>query len=420
MSRRIWVYLFPLLFLPNLAGTFDTQFGTIEMADWLIVPYLLFVLWAANFRIRIAVDKVKPLMISFLIWAFIVTISINLRYGYDDYHATENGILKLAKFLLYGFAGYVTIKCLDSESARKRFTNSLIAAVLVLGIGAILVGSKSEQRLAERAGTDFTGYKASNAISVYLGMMASYLAGFWSRRKSMPKGKRYVTLVGMGIALLGSAATEGRGGWVAAIFGLAYVLIKGGTRRQILALGVAIPILVTSAYYAIPVFQHRVYVTFNPTGGDQTDGIDNGARFEEWRAGIRQFADAPLLGTGFFHRGGYTSLYATGSHNFFLQMFLETGLPGGILILMIFRSLWKEAGSAGSKRIGSDVPTRAMIIAAAAGAMSGEYFYGSVGLLALFSLYGLCGSVPIYAGSPRDPDAYIIQQNLHAPSPSPH
>ena len=133
MSRRIWVYIFPLLFLPNIVGTLDTQYGVIEMSDWLIILYLVSVFWASKLTVRRVVDKLAPWIVGFLIWAFMVTITINLRYDYGDFRTTEFGLLKLAKFILYGLTGYLTSKCLDNESARRRFAKSIIAAVMVLG-----------------------------------------------------------------------------------------------------------------------------------------------------------------------------------------------------------------------------------------------------------------------------------------------
>ncbi len=42
-----------------------------------------------------------------------------------------------------------------------------------------------------------------------------------------------------------------------------------------------------------------------------------------------KFPKSPIFGTGFYHRGEKSGLWLTGSHNFWIQMFLETGLVGG-------------------------------------------------------------------------------------------
>jgi O-antigen ligase len=126
--------------------------------------------------------------------------------------------------------------------------------------------------------------------------------------------------------------------------------------------------------------------------------------------GIRQFR-SPLLGTGFFHRGGESGIYATGSHNFFLQMFLETGLPGGILMLLIFLRMWKVSGSEIARDSGFTVPVRSALTAAIIGGMSGEYYYGGAGLVVLFLVYAACGSLPVTGRRVRSP-VFLTQEAL--------
>lgn len=416
MLKRLWPYVFPLLFLPNLTGDIETRFGVLEMSDWLIGPYLILLWTAADLKKKTLFDRLIPLILAFLGWAFVATITINLRYDYPDDQNTQYGMLKLAKFVLYGLAGYLTSKCLATVDARRRFGVAIVAAGLVLGVGAILVGSKSEQRLAVSAGESYMGYKAVNAISVYLAMVACYLAGLWSQRKLMTAWVRQMTLLAMLASVIGSAVTEGRGGWIAGMCGLIYLLGRGTLNRQIVALMIATPLVIATAYSTVPVFRHRVDITLHPVDQtlDRTGGIDNGDRFQEWAAGISQFRSDPILGTGFFHRGGNTAIFASGSHNFFLQMFLETGLPGGLLIILIFRKLWKEAGSLAPRWHGVDLPVKAAMVAAVAGGMGGEYFYGGIGLLTFLSLYSICGSMPPVGVDGNIAAVYPSQSNYAA------
>jgi hypothetical protein len=151
------------------------------------------------------------------------------------------------------------------------------------------------------------------------------------------------------------------------------------------------------------VFRNRVDYTLFPdssyleTYGSGVGGIDDGARVVSWTTGLRQF-NAPVLGTGFFHRGGESGLDFTGSHNFFLQMFLETGIPGGVLMLIIFYRLWRMAASRSTKLAGLELPAKAALVAAMVGGSSGEYFYGGTMLLVLLGVCGPAGSLPRLRG----------------------
>ena len=75
-------------------------------------------------------------------------------------------------------------------------------------------------------------------------------------------------------------------------------------------------------------------------------------------------------------------------------MFLETGWVGGFLIVLAFRRMWLDAGSRGAERAGLTTGLRAALVAAAAGGMGGEYFYGGIGLLSLFVAYAPTGGLP--------------------------
>jgi O-antigen ligase len=202
----------------------------------------------------------------------------------------------------------------------------------------------------------------------------------------------------MACLFLGSAISEGRGGWVAGIAGLLYLCVRGGLRWRSLLIATVVPVFGITLYLCSPVFQKRVDATFVP-GVSGVNAVDDDGRIGNFTAGLDQFRNSPILGTGFYHRGGQTGLYPSGSHNFFLQMFLETGVPGGLLMLVIFWRLWRLAGTDTAKQAGLEVSTKAALVAAAVGGMSGEYFYGALPLFTLLAVYASCGSLPARAGT---------------------
>ncbi len=387
--KRAWLCFFPALFVPNLGFGGATGYGVLELSDLMIGPYVLLVCLAPQCTFRISLSKPLKLMSLFVMWALVGDLLINLRYGYYNSDYMNFALLKLAKFVLYGIAGVLTTRALVDDRTRDLFVRSLVAAALVLGLGLIFVGQKSDYHISQ-----YAGYKASNEASVRAAILACYLAGFRLEEARSRRWTRRLALAGIVLLGVGSGISEGRGGWVACIAGLLYLSFKGLSRKGALALMVSLPLFVGVFYFYSPVFRHRVDFTLSlETARPQENigGIDDGARPQNWRDSLKQFN--PPFGSGFFHRAGESGLWMSGSHNFFLQMFLETGVPGGFLILMIVWALWRQAGSEAAKIAGLQLPARAALIAAFAGGQSGEYFYGGMGLLTVLSVCAVTGSL---------------------------
>jgi O-antigen ligase len=396
-GQLAWLYYFPFLFLPRLGLVGRTQFGVLELSDLLICPYLILVALQVRWRGRTLGSQLVPLMLLFFGWALVVTLLITVRYRYNDNIHLFLSLLKLVKFAVYGLAGMLTAKALRNDRVRQEFIRSLALAGIVTGVGLFFVGQKS----AVTEETQALGYKASNAISVMAAILGSYLCGLWLRRKVEGRWSRCLILIAIASLVVGSAVSEGRGGWVAGIAGMGYLCYRGGLRKHSLLIITAAPVCFLLLYTFSPAFQGRVQFTFSqaePSSGP----VDDGGRPENFAKGIEQFQSSPILGTGFFHRAGETGLYPNGSHNFFLQMFLETGTPGGLLMLAIWWRLWGLAGSVSAKRAGLDIPARAALIAAVAGGMTGEYFYGSISMFSLLAVYAACSSLPARVFTIRD------------------
>jgi O-antigen ligase len=147
-----------------------------------------------------------------------------------------------------------------------------------------------------------------------------------------------------------------------------------------------------TAYEVLPNFRSVVDLTLSPSS--ELQSVDDGSRLSTWAHEAPKLIDAPLLGTGFYHRGGTSGLWDSGSHNFFLQMFLETGVVGGILVISVFVLAWRQAGLTAMSRNKIGVATRAASVTAIVGGMSGEYFYGGVGVLVVFAAFAMAGALP--------------------------
>ena len=149
-----------------------------------------------------------------------------------------------------------------------------------------------------------------------------------------------------------------------------------------------------TAYETLPNFRFVVDLTLSPADDAPLQSVDDGARVSTWTHEAPNLINAPVLGTGFYHRGGASGLWDSGSHNFFLQMFLETGVVGGILVISVFVLIWRQAGLTAVSRNKISVPTRAALITAIMGGMSGEYYYGGVSVLVVFAAFAMAGALP--------------------------
>ncbi len=410
--NHLWLFWLPLIFLPNLGAETPTALGTLTLADYLIGPYLVF-LFIGLHRSReerlvpaprIYVRYLIPTMLWFLWWAFISTLSIYFRFNYADQSQIIFGLLKLAKLALYVTAAVLTILALARlrPTDRQKFDWAMTVIGLMTGLTLLLSGNQTTTIFAT-ADIRSSQVFQENPISVLMAILIAYLAGKVIDKQGSTRW-RSATAATLGIMFFGLVFAEGRGGWVAAAVGVAYIgfrRINWRTFRWFVA-GV---VLLAIAYSHIPSFRDLVDRTLNP---DQTFlaqynagvfGLDDGARLIILQIEAPKILNDPFLGRGFFHRGGLSGIFTTGSHNFFLQMFLETGFVGGSLILVLLFQMWRHASQQETTENGLALPTKAALVAAIVAGLSGEYFYGGTVLLILLLAYAPVGaqSLPLSA-----------------------
>jgi len=413
VTERLWLYCLPLLVLPTLGQGRATAFGTLELSDYLIAPYL-FCLFAASAPLyRRKVDGLTPSILALLAWAGLSTITIPLRYSYPSNDPLIFSLLKLAKFMLYGCAGLMTARRLNGPEARRRFHWALLAVACLAGGLYVLVRPLRSASHYDPA----SGFKSNNAVSVGLAILICYLAALCSARYGTRLWRR-AALPALLLAAAGAFVSGGRGGWLAAGAGLFYIVVRHNRARTALSVAALSAVTVVVFYSLFPEFRQDVDRTLRPDPafvaryGAGPGGIDDGGRMRIWLYYAPRVLKAPLFGSGFFHRGDVAGHAFTGSHNFFLQMFLETGIPGGLMMIGLFAVVWKQAGSRRARAAGLSVPVRAALVAAVVGAMGGEYFYGGVTLLFLLFAYAPLGSLPQESGALRRPRPSLVRSEL--------
>jgi O-antigen ligase/polysaccharide polymerase Wzy-like membrane protein len=393
--KRLWLFCFPLLFLPSVGLSLSTHFGVLEVSDWLIVPFIVLLMIAPSAKYNQNISKLSPLLWSFLAWSLLSTLSIHFRYDYiDDMAVVIGSSLKLARFVLYGIASVSIARKLSTPGVRLEWLWSLLAALLVLSLG--LLWSHGDP--GAQPSDALEGYKSYNTIIVVVAILCSYVAGLWvdnvgSRRWSQCAGVTVVVALGA-VLFSSSVTTHGRGGWVAFVVGFGYVLWKRTQAVKTFAIISICCCACFGAYAALPAFKSLVDLTVSPRATSRAQAVDDGARLATWVHEAPKLKNAPLFGSGFYHRGGASSLWTSGSHNFFIQMFLETGVVGGCLVVLVLGLTWRQAGLEIARRDKISLATRAALITAMVGGMSGEYYYGGIGLLAFYSVFAIAGSLP--------------------------
>jgi O-antigen ligase len=400
--RYLFFILFVALFLPNLGFGGRTVYGLVQLSDFIIFPYVAvaFLLSGNNKRAQL-VDRIVPLMLAFVAWALIGTALITWRFDYNDHDATFFGLLKLAKFVLYGGAGVLTAKALRDPWIRQRFDWALLAAGCFLSAGLFTTSDKwGEPALGEA----LEGYQAHNAISVAIAILGCYLIGKHLSEAGRSTRWRHVAPPALLFMVLGAAVSRGRGGMVAGLAGLGYVVWRRGINGKTARLIMATTIALAASYVFLSAFRERVDMTLWPDPAHQAQYhgamiVDDGARISTWAHEAPKLLNYPLFGTGFFHRGGLSGLDDTGAHNFFIEISLETGLVGGLLFLAILWWMWKQASAPPVERAGCGVALKAAIIAAVVGGMSGGYFYGGIVMFSLLAVYARCGAFVTSPGS---------------------
>jgi len=386
--------LLPLLFLPDMglsAGNADVGGG--ELSDFLVAPYLLAVYFAGNRRGFGSWRQARPLLLFFLGWALLSTLTINLRFGYSGYETMIFSGVKVGKLAVYGTAGVLTARALEQDLwARSLYPWALLAVcVIVSTTFLVLRGTEYVGRAATLLGPRM-GYQSDNAMSVALVILYGWLVAYWASSSSSNAWNTALAVVSP-LLMVGLFYTDGRGGWVAGVLALGYVAVRLGIRPSVAGAGLVGLLTVIVLYQSESGFRSQIDMTFDPTRLSyqsqfaSSTGIDDGSRLEIWTHEAPQIIEAPILGVGLFHRGGGSHLFLSGSHNYWLQMFLETGLVGGLTLLVLLRRIWRYAGSLVCESANVSTAARAALIAAFVGGLSEAYFYGGKPLLALlFSL----------------------------------
>ncbi len=231
---------------------------------------------------------------------------------------------------------FVAVWMLWELGTTERRLRGLFTAYLLGGYVAAIDTIRVSRYAAEQFRRYAAGGSDPNEVAVILALgipMAWYLGLTYRSVLLRWIARAYVPLAVVAIGLTGS-----RGGLVATTVAL-LIIPLAMTRLSPARLGAAILVLVLAGALAVAYTPDRLVERFASTTAE-LEGGRIGGRGKLWRAGLRAFAERPLLGygTGAFRQAVTPMLgdAAQTAHNSFISVMVEQGIVGLLLYVAIF------------------------------------------------------------------------------------
>lgn len=224
-----------------------------------------------------------------------------------------------------------------------RYRSYLATALTGIGITAVIVGAGLAPYGTRLGLADFGEASLGNPISLGLPAALVLLLAFahngrWLLAEGHPL-LRGALLVAVGICLLLSTS---RGSWLVAVAGF-LVVFAGSRRGRISILASLIPLVVAGVLVMASGRGQFVSMYFERAlDPERTLAQRTTGRYYQWVAMPRIFAESPVWGYG-PGSGLATNVRFTGSHkawhSLYLQISVETGTIGLVLMALLFGSL---------------------------------------------------------------------------------
>lgn len=363
MTAR-WPLLLALLFLPNfwqfdLSGTY----GGIKMMDVSLTSFVTVLIFVKK---KAQVESRNLSLYLFVFWIILTVISMLVKYEYNTFNEVIYSSIKVIKYAFYLIGINIILSRISLENM-KYFLMSLYLSAFLLSLSIMI---DSEERIIHYYTGDNMRAVALCIVLVFLLML--YIFGVFRRVYSIPLLLFFI------VALL---ASKGRGAMIGLAATILFYVFLNVRIGNVYIIAFSSALIIWTVYLSEGQFFEDVNRSLTSEAiGSSGIVVDDGRRGKILMREFPKILDNPIFGTGFFHRSYLSLLQPEGSHNQILQIFLETGIVGGIIYLTyFFRRL--------SRRYFSyDRAVNYTIIAAFICGMSGEYFYAGEAMLALFMI----------------------------------
>ena len=320
-------------------------FGAVEPWSILLLETgaaLLFGLWAYQQYLNPQVQFVRnPLFLPMLVFAGIVLLQLILRRSAYRYETLSHAQLYLA----YGVLCFLTAQSLRRTSDLTRLAVTFSVYGFAVALFALAQSLSSNGKLYWLRTPRFGGWIYGPYVNHnhYAGLMELLLpipiVLLISRRvREGPK-----MLLAFAALLMASTIflSGSRGGMTAFVVQSALLAIYLGTRRKspktAIALGSFVLLLGAILLWLGGSTLAERLATFH---SDAKTEITSGVRTTINRDGLRMFRERPILGWGLGtfptvypqFRSFYTNLFVNEAHNDYLQLLVEMGALGGLIV----------------------------------------------------------------------------------------
>lgn len=311
------------------------------------------------------------------------------------------GMVTALSFLLYIAFFFLAVQLLRDREGVLRAIRVAVVSTALAGVFALLGFFRGDSL---RAGGPIEDPNEFAFVAATLLPLATFLV-------LQERSRRWLWVPCFLALMAATFATFSRGGLVGLAALLAWALATGRLPLRGLAMGLtaAVVVIATSFAFAGPLLEERLEVKGNATSANTT------SRIEFWKAAVSMWADRPLTGVGpnrysvesrSYVRSNPTDLVAPVTHNSYLHVLAESGLPALLAFLAFFVLSWRGLTTSERRAAARDDPRLRQLVLAMKGTfvvaiVSGSFI--SAQLTTPFWLIGALSAVLIAAGAPALP-----------------
>ncbi len=347
VDRVLFAGLCALLMFGPLA------FGAVE--DWSTFVLqagaaILFMLWLGK-QFFLSPAPLRGNHLLYPMGAFGVWVGLQLVVGLSVY--PYNTWTELLKYAAYGMLFFLTLQCVQDRSHLKRFALVLVVFGTLLALFAIVQDMAPNGKLywlrePRFGGAIYGPYVNRNHYAGLMELLAPLAVALsFTRRERETRSLLLFAALLMGGSIF---LSRSRGGLVAlAVQGLmmAAFWLRSRTSRGAIARLVLAGVVIASFFLWLD--RGRMIERLDRLG-DSVSQRDGGVRWGVLKDSVRMLSDRPLTGCGLGvfpviypgYRTFYSNHFTNQAHNDYLQVLLETGIPGFAAVLCFLVLLYRQ------------------------------------------------------------------------------
>lgn len=376
VDRILFVGLCALLVFGPLA------FGAVE--DWSTFVLqagaaILLMLWLGK-QFFLPPAPVRSNAMLYPMGAFGIWVGVQLAAGFSVY--PYNTWTELLKYAAYGMLFFLALQCVHDRSRLKRLAMLLVVFGSVLALFAIVQDLTSNGKLywlrePRFGGAIYGPYVNRNHYAGLMELLAPLaVALYFTRRKREARSLLLFAALLMGGSIFLSRSRGGLVALAAQGLMLAAFWLRSRTSRGTMARVALVGVAAIGFFLWLDRGQMMERLDQVRLSANQRDG---GMRWGVLKDSVRMLSDRPLTGCGLgvfpviypAYRTFYSNHFTNQAHNDYLQVLLETGIPGFAAVLCFLFLLYRQglrhrqhwhADTASTLRLGALVSCTGLLV----------------------------------------------------------